>query len=702
MTQSQERTEAPAKTPGFLAARFGGLLDRWQPPADFVLVGTALFVGIFTGIGAVLFRYLIRGVGWVGYQWIPAITSDLGSAYIIFVPALGGMLVGLLVYFVAREVKGSGVPDVMEAVALKGGRIRPRVAVVKALASALTIGSGGSAGREGPIVQIGSTIGSTVAQLLKLSDERRRNLVAGGAAAGIAATFNAPIAGVLFALEVILGRFSVRYFSTVVVAAVAASIIGRAAFGDSPAFNIPVEYGVNTLWEFLFYPILGVLAAVVGVVFARSLYWTQDLFDNAKRIPAWLRPAVGGAMLGALAFAYPLFSLAQPINWTGIPHIFNVGYEVIESALANELVFSAALILLIAKILATCLTLGSGGSGGVMAPSLFMGAMLGTAFELSINRLFPGVSAPAGAYALVGMAAVFAASVHAPMTAVITLFEMTGDYRIILPLMLTVMVATLVSQLMLRGESIFTLKLSQRGIRLERGRDTDIMHGVTVDEVMATDASTVPDKTTLEELAELFASTRHHGLMVLDNNGKLCGIVTLTDLERGRAEERPGSDTVETIATGWPHLKVAFPDETMGDALTRMGSRGLGRLPVVAREDPYRLLGVLRREGISRAYNLALSRRTEHDQQAKRAHDFSDEAAEFVDIRLVAGDNCVGKTVAEFAPSLPKDCVLVSVLRDGHVIIPHGDTVLQADDQVTAYVRNQDAKQLFHCLHDST
>ncbi|MDX1437324.1 MAG: chloride channel protein, partial [Anaerolineales bacterium] len=210
-----------------------------------ILVGTALFVGITTGLGAVIFRYLILAVGWIGYTWIPEAFNGTGKYYVILVPAVGGLLVGLLVYYFAREAKGHGVPEVMEAVALRGGRIRPRVALVKSIASSLTIGSGGSAGREGPIVQIGSAIGSTIGQLLHLSDERISNLVACGAAAGISATFNAPIAGVIFALEVILGRFTVRHFSTVVIASVSASVIGRVVFGDFPAFSIPIEYGVN-------------------------------------------------------------------------------------------------------------------------------------------------------------------------------------------------------------------------------------------------------------------------------------------------------------------------------------------------------------------------------------------------------------------------------------------------------------------------
>ncbi|MGB3717785.1 MAG: chloride channel protein [Candidatus Promineifilaceae bacterium] len=698
MKQSPETIQATTRSSFFLSGRLGSLLDRWQPPSGFVLIGTALFVGTFTGIGAVLFRYLISGVAWLGYQWIPEITPGSGKAYVIFVPAIGGLLVGLLVYFFAREAKGHGVPEVMEAVALRGGRIRPRVAVVKSLASSLTIGSGGSAGREGPIVQIGSAIGSAVGQALNLSDNRISNLVACGAAAGIAATFNAPIAGVLFALEVILSRFSVRNFSTVVIASVTASVIGRAALGDVPAFTIPFEYGVNSLWEFLFYPVLGLLAAIVGVVFTRSLYWSEDLFDSFKRIPEWVKPAIGGALLGVLAFTYPLVSLTQPVTWASIPHVFGVGYDIIESALANELVFSAAFVLLIAKIVATGLTLGSGGSGGVFAPSLFMGAMLGAAFELVLNRLFPGVSAPPGAYALVGMAAVFAASAHAPITAVIILFELTGDYRIILPLMLTVVIATLFSQLMLRGESIYTLKLSRRGVQLERGRDVDILQSVTVDEVMTRDVETISMNATIPDLADIFFSSHHHGLMVLDGEGKLWGVVTLTDLERALTENRPKSTPVSEIATSWPHMQVVYPDETMGDALARMGSRGLGRLPVVARDDPYHLLGLLWREGILQAYTLALTRRDEIQQRAKRLHK-KYEGVDFVEIPLTLDDKVVGKTVAGISPSLPKDCVLVSIQRDGRVIIPHGDTVFQARDVVTAFIRDQDTKQLFHCMH---
>jgi CIC family chloride channel protein len=680
-----------------LPKSLGGLVDRWPVPHELILMGTALVVGISTGIGAVIFRYLIQGVAWIGYEWIPSVTPSEGKAYVVFVPAIGGLLVGLLIYFFAREAKGHGVPEVMEAVALNGGRIRPIVAVVKSLASSLSIGTGGSVGREGPIVQIGSALGSSIGQALNLSEDRVSNLVACGAAGGIAATFNAPIAGVIFALEVILGgRFSVRYFSSVVVSAVAASVVGRIAFGDVPAFIIPTEYGINSLWEYLFYPILGVLSAIVGVIFVRLLYGTEDLFDNWKRVPEWVKPAIGGMMLGIIALVYPFVT---QVAWIRVPQIYNVGYDVIEGVLANHSALTVVLVLLVLKLIATSLTLGSGGSGGIFAPSLFMGAMLGAAFALIMEMIFPGIPAPPGAYALVGMAAVFAASAHAPITAVLILFELTGDYRIILPLMLTVVVATVLAQRMLQGESIYTLKLTRRGVRLQHGRDVDIMQSVTVGEIMSRNPDTVQVDATINELAEIINHTHHHGLLVLDDQRKLWGIVTITDLDGNLRDEQPRSTTVAEIGTPWPHLKVAYPDESIGDALARMAPRGLGRMPVVSREDPYELLGLIRREDIITAYDLALTRRTGIHHQTQRAQLQTRETMDFVEIHLSRDDPVVGKTLSEISATLPTESVLVSIARDSRVIIPHGNTVFQAGDQVTAFTRQKDAQDLFRCLH---
>lgn len=699
MTVEQKSQKQTITNPKSVSLRqmLSGLLDRLQVPADVSLMSTALLVGLTTGIGAVLFRYLIRGVEWVGYTWIPTMSSEWGTAYVVFVPAVGGLLVGLLIYFFAREAKGHGVPEVMEAVALRGGRIRPIVALVKSLASSICIGSGGSVGREGPIVQIGSALGSSIGQALKLSDERVSNLVACGAAGGIAATFNAPIAGVIFALEVIMGgRFSVRYFSSVVVSAVTASVIGRVALGDVPAFAIPFEYGLHSLWEFLFYPVLGVLAAIVGVLYTRAIYGAEDLFDAWQRPPEWLKPAIGGALLGGLALIYPLVT---NVTWTRMPQVYNVGYDIIESVLANEMALSVAFTLLILKLIATSLTLGSGGSGGVFAPSLFIGAMLGGVFALVSDSIFPNVVGPEGAYALVGMGAVFAAIAHAPMTAVLILFELTNDYRIILPLMLTVVVATVLSQQMLSGESIYTLKLTRRGVRLRRGRDVDVLQSVTVDEVMTLDMETVSVDALVDELAEIFTRTHRHGLLVLDKAGMLWGIVTISDLDDLRADGELHTATAAEIGTTWPYLQVAYSDETMGDALRRMGARGIGRLPVVAHDDPYRLLGLIRREDIIRAYDLALTRRTHMQQRTERVQLQGKDEMELVEIPLSAEDAVVGKTLQEIAHFIPTDAILISIKRDGRIIIPHGNTEFRAGDHVTAYVVRHEAEHLFQSLH---
>ena len=669
-----------------LAALFGR--HRVEPAPAIVLLLTALLVGVLTGLGAVLFRYLINAVAWLGYTWIPSLTQWPGRAYVVVVPAVGGLVVGVIVYLLAREAKGHGVPEVMEAVALRGGRIRPVVAVAKIFASAVCIGSGGSAGREGPIVQIGSSIGSSVGQILRLSDDRARNLVGCGAAAGIAATFNAPIAGVMFALEVILGEFGVNYLSTVVVAAVAASVIGKAAFGDVPAFPIPTKYGVQSPWEFPLYAVMGMLAALVGYAFVRMLYGTEDLFEDWSGVPEWFKPAVGGGLLGLLALAYPIVTAA---TWQHTPQVYNVGYEVIEAALENQQALAVVFVLLIAKMLATSLTLGSGGSGGVFAPSLFMGAMLGSTFALVAERLVPGVVSQPGAYALVGMAAVFAAAAHAPLTAFLIVFELTADYGLILPLMLAVIIATVFGQHLLEGESIYTIKLSRRGVRLRHGRDTNVLDSVSVAEAMTDDFVAVTRDMSLAELSDAVAIHRRLGFPVLSADGGLWGIVTVADLDRALESGAPSATTVEEIGTTRPGLQVAFGDESVGVALARMAERGIGRLPVVARDDETKLLGVIRRSDIMRAYNLAMTRRDVLDHQVQRMRRRETGGTEFIDVRLDEADASVGQCVCDLPSDPSLDWIIVSVRRGGRTMIPHGDTQLQADDVLTVLTRSDDA-----------
>jgi CIC family chloride channel protein len=474
-----------------LKTRLPVLLDRLQPSETAVLIGTAIAVGAGTGLGAVLFIRLIAFVQQVFFEGGETVLGFLGRGLFILTPALGGLLAGPIIAFFAKEAKGHGVPEVMQAIALRGGRIRPRVVVAKVVASALCIGSGGSAGREGPIVQVGAALGSTLGQWLRMSEARIRNLVACGAAAGIAATFNAPIAGVVFAMEIILGELHLGDMGNVVISAVTASTVARVFLGDRPAFAIP-NYGMQTPWEVLLYALLGVLAALAAVGFIRLLYALEDRFDG-WHFPEALKPAVGGLLLGGLAVLYPMVLVAGgvPPNEAllglplaqNLPHIFGSGFPTIEGALLGQLSFGLLLVLVLLKPLATSLTLGSGNSGGVFAPALFTGAALGGAFGRVVEFLAPGATAGPGAFAIVGMAAVFAGAARAPFTAILIVFEMTNDYRLIVPLMAGVIVSLIVAE-RLHRESIYTLKLTRRGIHLRRGRDVDVMETVRVDEVM--------------------------------------------------------------------------------------------------------------------------------------------------------------------------------------------------------------------------
>jgi len=551
----------------------------------------ALLIGILSGYGAVLFRFIIQFIQWLFYQHkqdFLTFSHELPAFLIVLIPALGGLIVGLLVYFGAREAKGHGVPEVMEAVALRGGFIRKRVALIKILASAVCMGSGGSVGREGPIVQIGSSIGSSVAQTFKIPRLHMKTMVGCGAAAGIAATFNAPIAGVLFALEIILGDFGLMSFSPVVLASVTATTISRHYFGDLPAFDIP-EYSLVTLWEFFFYPLLGIVCGLIAILFIQVLYKSEDLFE-AVPLPDWFKPAFGGALLGLILLKFP--------------HVFGVGYETINLTLVNSLEFSLLLALIGVKIIATSLTIGTGGSGGIFAPSLFIGAMSGGAFGFAVNAFFPALSASPGAYALVAMGGLVAGTTHAPITAILILFELTGQYSIILPLMITCIIATIVASTLKRG-SIYTIKLLRRGVHIDTGREQSILERLQVKDTMRHDFFTVSEGTPLMEVIESFKDKNASYLHMLDASGRLTGIISFRDIRPILHEDSLLPLIVaKDVATSRP-LTVA-PDDSLRTALEKMTDKGVNQLPVV---DDGHLVGTLPENDIAAAYTRELIKR---------------------------------------------------------------------------------------------
>ena len=579
-------------------ARSPSLLD-WIRSNELISgLALSVVVGAIAGLGAVAFRWLISTFQALFFSNGAEYLGFLGQYYVILIPAAGGLIVGLLVYFGAREARGHGVPEVMEAVAVKGGRIRSRVAAIKALASSICIGSGGSVGREGPIVQIGASFGSTVGQWLRLSDGWVRTLVACGAAGGISATFNTPIGGVFFAMEVILGRFVTPKFGFVVISSVVADFVAHIFLGSQPSFDI-ISYRMVSHWELLPYVLLGVLAALAATVFIRVLYKSEDLFD-AWKFPEYLKPVIGGIGIGLIGlYSYDLFGV-------GYGDVFWVSTMSVNQALLGEIAIQSLIILLLLKMVATSLTLGSGGSGGVFAPSLFIGAMLGGALGTVAHQFFPALTATSGAYALVGMAAVFAGTTRAPITAIIMLFEMTRDYNIILPLMIAVVISTVISK-SLNRETIYTLKLTRRGVDLHQLDQASPLREVTVGKAMTRGFPTVPQKMPLSELLTKLRDTGYHGFPVVGEYGNLVGMVSLSDIEAAMAKGDVSDLTVGDIAS--KSLIVAYSDEYVHDVFVRLGTREVGLIPVVGRKNPERLLGVLQRQDVLIAYAKVIRRR---------------------------------------------------------------------------------------------
>jgi CIC family chloride channel protein len=546
----------------------------------------SILVGSGGGLGAVVFRWMIAQFKNLFFVKGGELLHFMGQYSVIIIPAAGGLVVGLLVYFFAREAKGHGVPEVISSVLVGGGKIRPRVAVVKAVASSVCIGSGGSVGREGPIIQIGSALGSSIGQLLKLSEEKTKTLVGCGAAAGIAATFNSPLGGIFFGLEVILREYGLRNFSSVVLSSVTATVISRHFLGNQPAFHLP-PFALYNITDFLYYLVFGFFTAFIAWLFVKTLYKSEDIF-NAIKMPDYLKPVLGGLGIGIIGVKFP--------------QVFGVGYETIEASIRGDFVLWVIIALVFLKILATSLTLGSGGSGGVFAPSLYIGALLGEAFGLIVHKIIPGTVIPPGAFALVGMASVFAGTSQAPMSAILLLFEMTGNYRILPPLMITCVLSAMLVKWRTKY-SIYTLKLVRRGIDVDRHSFGDMMENITVSEAMLTQVITVAEKDTVTDVGLMIKHTNHRGFPVIGSDGRLSGIVTRSDINKALADGRAMSPVMTIMTTS---LIVCYPDESLKTALHKMGSGNIGRIPVVDRTDERHLRGILTRKSLLAAYNKAI------------------------------------------------------------------------------------------------
>lgn len=561
-----------------------------QGGAAWQLIIPAVIVGAGAGLAAVGFRWLVSAATFVftgtmdysssvGHPSNPFIPW-LGGAFVIIAPAVGGLIYGPLVDRFAREARGHGVPEVMYAVSKRGGRIAGKVAVVKALASAVTIGSGGSVGREGPIVQIGSAMGSSLARFLRMPESRVRTLVACGAAGGIAATFNAPIAGVFFALELLLRDFAAASFGAVMLASITASVVGRSMLGDHPFLTLPT-FTVGNPSQFVLFAILGLAAGLVGVGFTKVLYAIEDFCDWAWHGPEWLRPVAGGLLLGLLLFA--------------IPQMYGVGYPVLEKSVMGGYALGMLILLLVAKIIATSLTIGIGGSGGVFAPSLFIGATLGAAFGDVVGILIPSLAGQVGVFALVGMGAVFAGATRAPITAGIILFELTGEYSIILPLLLAIIVATGTSHLLTK-DTIYTLKLRRRGVNIGTAPANTALHAVHVSDVMVS-AEAIVGSVTAAEAARLLVASSRPALPVITPGGDFVGVLTVRAVTDALANDDNSSDL--TAGDLIELADTVLPGSTLDGALDLVLAVDSDGVPVV--DDEGLLRGWLGQNAVLRA-----------------------------------------------------------------------------------------------------
>jgi chloride channel protein, CIC family len=569
-----------------------------EPPAPapfrIVLVSfLAAAIGLVAG-GVAFLLYKLIGLFtnlFFYHRWGTTFTSarlnHLGL-WVIVTPVIGGLIVGFMAKYGTSKIKGHGIPEAMEAVLVNRSRIEPRVAILKPISAAIAIGTGGPFGAEGPIIQTGGAVGSLVGQVFHTTASERKVLLACGAAAGMSATFNTPIAGVILAIELLLFEFKSRSFIPLVIASTLATAVHMQLLGAGPMFTVAaMDFGIPKALPF--YLLLGGVCGLAAVGFSKLLYWVEDQFEKLPVDDLWW-PAIGALGLGIIGYF--------------VPRVLGVGYDTISDILNAQLALKLLLVVMIAKAVALVISLGSGTSGGLLAPMFMSSAALGGVFAMVVNRLFPSANLAAGAFALVAMGAVFGAASRATFSFIIFAFEITRDYNAVLPLMLVSVIADGVAMLFMPTSSIMTEKLARRGLRIHQDYETDVLQQVSVAETMDQDVPTIPASMRVGELAERIAKhdpevSHHQGLFIVDGDGKLAGLITRGDVLR--ALDRDASGALSVLEAGSHDLIVTFPDELISEASDKMLHNDIGRLPVVDRGDVRQLLGYLGRQGVMAA-----------------------------------------------------------------------------------------------------
>ncbi|WP_415714671.1 chloride channel protein [Maridesulfovibrio sp.] len=541
----------------------------FNPRVQYVLLMSfSVAIGLSAAGGAFLFRWLIENfqeLFWAQGNSFLDMAANSPWWLVLFLPCIGGILAGVIITNWAPEAQGPGVPEVIKALAVRGGVIRHRITFLKALVTSLLIGCGASVGREGPVVQIGASLGSSAARIFRLHPSMLPVCVASGAAAGISATFNAPLTGTLFAIEILLLDTEMSYVSHIIVASVTASALSKFFWGDFPTFDAP-KFIFSNFDELVIFFLLGILAGLVSIAFVKMISFSELAFDHIP-LPEWLKPGLGGLILGAMALK--------------IPAVLGVGYEAVNMGLTGVLPLDLALILLGAKLVATSLCIGSGMSGGIFAPSLVLGAALGVSVSSTLNMIFPELALTHGQYALVGMGTVVAGTTLAPITAVLTVFELTYSYKIILPMMVGCITSALVVRIF-KGYSVYEAKLLRQGVNILRGHDESVMVNVPLSDIMDTEFDYLHTTDSLKTAADMVLNSDFPHFPVLDKNSKIAGILTLRDMRSFLKNDQDLKGWPEIVDTLMVRTIVSLPvDSNLKEAILKFERTGVSFLPLI-------------------------------------------------------------------------------------------------------------------------
>ncbi|AUW93185.1 hypothetical protein BXT84_03805 [Sulfobacillus thermotolerans] len=631
-------------------------VPQWEP---WIVSGLAMVTGVVGGVGAIVFRWMIHVV----HTLLIGDTLSAGHlGLVVLGPAVGLVLVSLITHYGAPEVKGHGVPQILEALALHGGKIRPRVGLFGIIAPAVTIGSGGSVGREGPIALIGAAFGSTMAQLLKLSEKYTTLLLAAGSAAGIGATFNAPIAGGFFGLEIILGSYQMGAVVPIFLASVTGTTIFDAIMGSRAVLQTPPYHVINH-FALLFMIGLGLIMALVAVLYTKGLTFSEDFF-NHLHIPFWLKAVAGGLAVGIIG----LF----------VPQILGVGYPTMHLALTNQILWGGLIVLFVTKFVATLLTIGAGGSGGVFAPSLFLGGMVGGAFGHLLYAISPQLAPHPSIYAIAGMAALFAAAAQAPFVAITILLEITGDYHLTAPVMACAVISFLTYTYFTR-DSMYTVKLHRRGIKILRGDDVRPMAVISVQTAMEPLGDVViRPSAEISEAWQKMTRLNRAFLPVVTRQSGLEGIVTMRDIVAAIQKQQPHL-TVQDIVQPLP--KPIASNASLDEAIRYLSLYNVAVLPVQD-STTHKILGTITQASVLKAYNASAVHAVETSHQVEALKQAN--PGLFVEMELPSSSPAVGKSLQTL--NLSQNALIVSVFRQQGAMIPHGSFVLQTGDRLLVYV----------------